>query len=209
MQQLIESAPQLQASLSDESNAHFELLQQHLAASDISFTINPRLVRGLDYYSHTVFEWTTDKLGSQSAVCAGGRYDGLLEQMGASGVPGVGWAFGMERVIALMEAVSALPETQTTDVFVMSAADVPVGFALALSEEVRDALPQLAVLHHTGGGSMKSQFRKADKLGANLALVVAGDEVANNTVTVKPLRSGAEQQTVKRSELIATITSLL
>ncbi len=209
MQQLNENAPKLQDSLCEEACEHFDLLQQHLSGSGIRFTINPRLVRGLDYYSHTVFEWTTDKLGSQSAVCAGGRYDGLLEQMGAANVPGVGWAFGMERLLALMDAVSALPLSQTTDVFVMSAADTPVGFALALSEEVRDALPQSAVLQHTGGGSMKSQFRKADKLGATIALVVAGDEVANNTVTIKPLKSGADQQTVKRSELISTIGSLL
>ncbi len=209
MQQLIENAPKLQASLSEEANAHFELLQQHLLAAGIEFKINPRLVRGLDYYSHTVFEWTTDKLGAQSAVCAGGRYDGLLEQMGASGVPGVGWAFGMERVLALMDTLSVLPETSMADVFVMSSQDVPVGYAMALSEEVREALPRLAVLHNTGGGSMKSQFRKADKSGASLALVVAGDEVNNNTVTVKALRSDAGQQTVDRSEMISTITSLL
>jgi len=195
MQQLNENAPKLQDSLCEEASAHFELLQQLLAGSGIDFTI--------DYYSHTVFEWTTDKLGSQSAVCAGGRYDGLLEQMGANNVPGVGWAFGMERVLALMEALSVLPSSNATDVFIMSAADAPVGYALALSEEVRDAFPDSMVMHHTGGGSMKSQFRKADKLGANLALVVAGDEVANNTVTVKPLKTGKdsniEQQTVNRA----------
>ena len=209
MQQLIENAPELQGSLSEESNTHFEQLQQHLVASGIEFKINPRLVRGLDYYSHTVFEWTTDKLGAQSAVCAGGRYDGLLEQMGAAGVPGVGWAFGMERVIALMDALSVLPTAATADVFVMSSPDAPPGFAMAMSEEVRNALPQLSVMHNTGGGSMKSQFRKADKSGAILALIVAGDEVANNTVTVKALRSDVGQQTVDRSEMIQTITSLL
>jgi histidyl-tRNA synthetase len=209
MQQLIEDAPKLQASLSEEAKAHFDLLQQHLSASGIQFKINPRLVRGLDYYSHTVFEWTTDKLGAQSAVCAGGRYDGLLEQMGAAGVPGVGWAFGMERVIALMDELSVLPAASTADIFVMSSPDVPTGYAMAMSEEVRDELPQLTVMHNTGGGSMKSQFRKADKSGASLALVVAGDEVNNNTVTVKALRNDTGQQTVDRSEMISTISSLL
>ncbi len=209
MQTLIDNAPKLQGSLSEESNAHFELLQAHLQASGIAFKINPRLVRGLDYYSHTVFEWTTDKLGAQSAVCAGGRYDGLLDQMGAAGVPGVGWAFGMERVIALMDALEKLPAETVADVFVMSSTDAPTGHALALSEEVRAHFPSLSILHNTGGGSMKSQFRKADKSGAQLALIVAGDEVANNTVTIKALRSDAGQQTVARDQLITTITSLL
>jgi len=186
MQALIEAAPKLADSLSDASRAHFEELGELLAASGINAQHNTRLVRGLDYYSHTVFEWTTDKLGAQAAVCAGGRYDGLLEQLGASGVPGVGWAFGIERVIA-----------------------VPTSASLALAESVRSSLPNLSILHNTAGGSMKSQFRKADKSGAAIALVLGSDELASGEVMVKPLRGGAEQTRVARDQLESCVLSVL
>lgn len=201
MQVLIEGAPKLRDSLSEASLKHFETVCQLLRDNRIEPVENARLVRGLDYYSHTVFEWTTDKLGSQSAVCAGGRYDGLLEQMGAPGVPGVGWAFGLERVVALLETLGVAAVAAAPDVFVIASDDVPAAAGLALAEQARDLLPMGSVLYNVGQGSLKSQFRKADKSGAALALVLGKDEFAEGTVTVKPLRGGAAQETVSRSAL--------
>ena len=209
MQALIEAAPKLADSLSDASRAHFDELSELLSASGINAQHNTRLVRGLDYYSHTVFEWTTDKLGAQAAVCAGGRYDGLLEQLGASGVPGVGWAFGIERVIALMDQLGKVPAMDTPDIFVIGTDDVPTTASLALAESVRSSLPNLSILHNTAGGSMKSQFRKADKSGAAIALVLGSDELASGEVMVKPLRGGAEQTRVARDQLESSVLSVL
>ena len=209
MQALITAAPALSDSLCEESLQHFQQLKALLDAAGIKVVENPRLVRGLDYYSHTVFEWTTDKLGSQSAVCAGGRYDGLLEQMGAKNMPGVGWAFGMERVIALMEAMGIAPETATPDIFVMATNEVSSSDSLALAESVRALFPQRSVLHNTGAGSLKSQFRKADKSGASVALIVGAAELNDQTVTLKPLLSDTEQLTVPRADLQSALESLL
>jgi len=209
LQALIEAAPKLSDSLSDASRTHFDELGELLNASGIAAQHNSRLVRGLDYYSHTVFEWTTDKLGAQAAVCAGGRYDGLLEQLGASGVPGVGWAFGIERVIALMDQLGQIPAASTPDVFVMGTDDVAVTASLELAESLRASQSSLSVLHNTAGGSMKSQFRKADKSGAAIALILGSDELAAGEVTVKPLRGGAEQTRVARDQLESSLLSLL
>ena len=209
MQDLIEAAPALSDSLCDDSLEHFNQLKKLLSDAGIKAVENPRLVRGLDYYSHTVFEWTTDKLGSQSAVCAGGRYDGLLEQMGAKNTPGVGWAFGMERVIALMAALDIAPAPFSPDVFVMATNEVSSSDSLALAESVRELLPHHAVLHNTGAGSLKSQFRKADKSGASIALIVGAAELAAGTITLKPLLSDAEQETVPRAELKSALERLL
>lgn len=205
MQDMINAAPSLKDSLSDESREHFSLLCELLEASGIKATINPRLVRGLDYYSHTVFEWTTTELGSQSAVCAGGRYDGLLEQLGAKNMPGVGWAFGMERVIALMDKLGKTAAPAAPDVFVMGTDEVSAADSLALAEYIRQQLPNASVLHNTGGGSMKSQFRKADKSGAAFAAIIGGDELANGLVTLKPLLGGGEQQTLPRTEFAEAV----
>lgn len=201
MQALIATAPKLRDSLSDASQQHFEQLQALLSSAGITAIENPRLVRGLDYYSHTVFEWTTDKLGSQSAVCAGGRYDGLLEQLGAKNMPGVGWAFGMERVVALMDALSLTPDPSPPDIFVMASTDVSQADSLALAESIREMMPESSVLHNTGSGSLKSQFKKADKCGACVAVIVGDEEMAAGTVTLKPLLTTDEQVTVQRSEL--------
>ncbi len=208
MQDLIKGAPLLNDSLSSESRVHFDQLRSLLAASSIDFTVNPRLVRGLDYYSHTVFEWTTDQLGAQSALCGGGRYDGLLAQMGAAGTPGAGWAFGMERVIALMDKLDSTPLTQALDIFVLSTDDTPKAEALALAEAVRNGLPHCSVLQNTAQGSMKSQFRKADKSGARLALILGTDELNDATVTIKPMRGG-DQLTVSRDNMIEHLQTLL
>ncbi|MEE9319887.1 MAG: histidine--tRNA ligase [Granulosicoccus sp.] len=208
MQELISGAPRLWESLADPSKAHYNELLSLLKASGIEVIENPRLVRGLDYYSHTVFEWTTDKLGAQSAVCAGGRYDGLLEQMGAKNVPGVGWAFGLERVIALMEALECSPAANTPDVYVIASDDVQAADALALAEAVRDAMPDLSVMFNVGQGSLKSQFRKADKSGALIAIVLGSDELKRDTVTIKPLRGG-EQSTVARDQLAGSLSAIM
>ena len=209
MQEMINAAPALRDSLSDASVEHFEQLQTLLQASGIDPVINPRLVRGLDYYSHTVFEWTTEKLGSQSAVCAGGRYDGLLEQLGAKNMPGVGWAFGMERVIALMEVLNLTPEAQTPDVFVIATDDVSPADSLALAEHVRRQSPDISVLHNTAAGSLKSQFRKADKSGATLAVIMGKDELSEDSLTIKPLRGSEAQASFPRDELPQHLTNFL
>lgn len=209
MREMINAAPALRDSLSDASVEHFEQLQTLLQASGIDPVINPRLVRGLDYYSHTVFEWTTEKLGSQSAVCAGGRYDGLLEQLGAKNMPGVGWAFGMERVIALMEVLNLTPEAQTPDVFVIATDDVSPADSLALAEHVRRQSPDISVLHNTAAGSLKSQFRKADKSGATLAVIMGKDELSEDRLTIKPLRGSEAQASFPRDELPQHLTKFL
>lgn len=209
MQDMINKAPALRDSLSDASIQHFDELRELLSASGVEAVENPRLVRGLDYYSHTVFEWTTDQLGSQSAVCAGGRYDGLLEQLGAKEMPGVGWAFGMERVIALMDKLGKTPEPQTPDVFVIGTSDVAPADSLALAEAIRELLPNCSVLLNTAAGSLKSQFRKADKSGASLAVIIGGDELRDGLVTIKPLRGNAEQQTIPRKLMGKTLSFFL
>ena len=209
MQGIIEQAPVLRDSLSEASAAHFEQLQVLLKAAGIEPVENSRLVRGLDYYSHTVFEWTTDQLGSQSAVCAGGRYDGLLEQMGARNMPGVGWAFGMERVVALLQALDKSPAATGPDIFVMATTDVPITESIALAEWLRGLFPERCVLHNVGSGSLKSQFRKADKSGATVAVIAGSEELQNDTLTLKPLLSGADQITVPRAELQTQLASML
>ncbi|ASJ74882.1 histidine--tRNA ligase [Granulosicoccus antarcticus] len=209
MQEMINAAPKLRDSLSEASLAHFDELQALLKASGIDVVINPRLVRGLDYYSHTVFEWTTTELGSQSAVCAGGRYDGLLTQLGAKDMPGVGWAFGMERVIALMDKVGVTPAADVPDIFVMGTDEVGAADSLALAELIRGLLPQCSVVHNTAAGSLKSQFRKADKSGASLAAIIGSEELEQGRVTIKPLRGAAEQVTVTRQQLEFTLNDLL
>lgn len=209
MQAVVTGAPKMQDSLSEDANSHFTELQSHLSEAGVAFTVNPNLVRGLDYYSHTVFEWTTDQLGAQSAVCGGGRYDGLLDQMGAPGVPGVGWAIGMERVLALMDKLEVVPGLPNCDIFVICGDDIPRQAALKLAEQVRDAMPGYAVSQHNAGGSMKSQFKKADKRGASVAVVLGAEELSANTVTIKPLRSSETQKTVAKSAMAETLASIL
>ena len=208
MQDVVASAPALRDSLSADALAHFDTLRELLAANGIETVENPRLVRGLDYYSHTVFEWTTDRLGAQSAVCAGGRYDGLLEQLGKADTPGVGWAMGLERVVALMEALERAPAAAPPDVFLIATDEVPPAQALALAERLREVLPGRTVLHNTAGGSLKSQFRKADKSGARFAAVLGAEELAEGTLTLKPL-GGGEQRRLERASLGETLAPLI
>ncbi|MCB1756478.1 MAG: ATP phosphoribosyltransferase regulatory subunit, partial [Gammaproteobacteria bacterium] len=158
-------------------------------------------VRGLDYYSHTVFEWVTDQLGAQGTCCAGGRYDSLTEQLGGKLTPAVGWAIGAERILALIENKQGPQPRPETDVYLVLGSDIDALEGLQLAESLREAVPGLALICHSGGGSMKSQFKKADKSGARLAVVLAGQEVADGTATVKYLRDEQEQITVPRDEL--------
>lgn len=208
-QALLAGAPRLSDYLDEDSRQHFDQVLGYLDAAGIDYEVNERLVRGLDYYTKTVFEWVTDKLGAQGTVCAGGRYDGLVEQLGGRSTPGVGFAMGIERLILLLEALECVPEaaTQQPDVYIVAVGDV-VAPSLSLAEVLRDALPYLSVQTHCGGGSFKSQMKKADKSGATIALILGEDEVKAGQVTVKFLREQTEQQTLDQASLIELLKSL-
>jgi histidyl-tRNA synthetase len=201
MQPLIEAAPRITDHLDAESAEHFAELQEILSRAGLSFTVNSRLVRGLDYYSRTVFEWVTDKLGAQGAVCSGGRYDGLVEHLGGKATPAIGWAAGMERLVELYRTVSEQEITDTPDVFVVAVGSAAAAEAILFAEELRNQSPQLSVEVNCGGGSYKSQFKRADKSGARVALILGEDELASGQVGIKPLREEAEQSSLPRAEV--------
>jgi histidyl-tRNA synthetase len=190
MQHIIEAAPVLLDDLDEESARHFEAVQAALRAAAIPFTLNARLVRGLDYYNRTVFEWTTERLGAQGTVCAGGRYDGLIEEIGGRPAPACGFAMGVERLLALMRA-GAVFQPPETDVYVVRQGESAEHYAQGLAERMRDA--GLSVVLHSGGGSFKSQMKKADASGARYAVIIGNDEAAAQQLTLKPLRMAAEQ----------------
>ena len=202
-QALLVNAPKLADYLDEESRVHFEGLKARLDAAGVPYEINPKLVRGLDYYSKTVFEWVTDQLGSQGTVCAGGRYDGLVEQMGGKPTPGVGFAMGIERLVLLLETLGKVPAeiARTVDVYLCAFGEPAELAALALSERLRDQLPNLRLQVNAGAGSFKSQFKKADKSGALYALILGEDELAQQVVGCKPLRGQGEQQSIAWSAL--------
>lgn len=202
-QALLVNAPKLADYLDEESRLHFEGLKARLDAAGVPYVINPKLVRGLDYYSKTVFEWVTDQLGSQGTVCAGGRYDGLVEQMGGKPTPGVGFAMGIERLVLLLETLGKVPAeiARTVDVYLCAFGEPAELAALALSERLRDQLPNLRLQVNAGAGSFKSQFKKADKSGALYALILGEDELAQQVVGCKPLRGQGEQQSIAWSAL--------
>jgi histidyl-tRNA synthetase len=213
-QALLDAAPALGDYLDAESKADFDRVKALLQAAGVAYTENPRLVRGLDYYNKTVFEWVTDKLGAQGTVCAGGRYDGLVGQLGGKPVPGMGFAMGIERLVLLLEACEQLPPvTAEADVYVVSYGDEAQTAAFAASEKLRDAFAGLRIVQHTGGGSFKSQMKKADKSGARVALIWGEDEVAAGTVSLKALRGhdGVQQgqQSVAREQLEEALRALL
>ncbi|MDA0424793.1 histidine--tRNA ligase [Stutzerimonas frequens] len=197
-QALLADAPTLHDYLDEESRVHFEGLKARLDAVGIAYEINPKLVRGLDYYGRTVFEWVTDKLGAQGTVCAGGRYDGLVSQFGGKPTPGVGFAMGVERLVLLLETLELVPEAlnPTPHAYICAFGEAAELAALALAERLRDELPGLRLLVNTGGGSFKSQFKKADKSGARYALILGDDELAGRVVGCKPLRDDSEQQSI-------------
>lgn len=198
---VLEGAPVLQEFLDPESAEHFEELKGLLDAAGVEYRVNPRLVRGLDYYNRTVFEWVTDTLGSQGAVCAGGRYDGLVEQLGGKPAPAAGFAMGLERLVLMLQALDAAPEpSPQADVYLVAVGDGASAAAFTLAEALRDAGVDRRVQVHIGGGSFKSQMKKADRSGAQVALVLGEQELADGTVGFKPLRGG-EQRTVSRAAL--------
>ena len=205
LQDLINQAPALADHLDNESRDHFDRLCEILQTAGQPYTINPRLVRGLDYYNGTVFEWTTDKLGAQATVCAGGRYDRLIEQVGGQPTPAIGFAIGLER---LLELTGTQPAPSQPHVYIVTS-DSAAGAALMLAETLRRELPGLRIMTHCGGGSLKSQFKRADRHGAMLALILADDEVANHTVGIKPLRGQGEQQNVAHDQVVASLMELL
>jgi histidyl-tRNA synthetase len=210
-QTLLIDAPSMTDYLGAEASAHFTELKAMLDEVGITYTVNPKLVRGLDYYNYTVFEWVTDKLGAQGTVCAGGRYDGLVEQLGGGDTPGVGFAMGMERLCLLLQEVSSIEaELEVVpDVYTVAVGDGVYNKTLAITETVRDEFPTISIKAHVGGGSFKSQMKKADKSGAQYALLMGEDEVAANKVTIKPLRSNGDQVQLSVSELAQWLQSNL
>ena len=200
MQALNEAAPRLIDELDDAALAHFDAVQALLRASGIAFEINPRLVRGLDYYNRTVFEWVTDQLGAQGTVCAGGRYDGLVEQLGGRPAPAAGFAMGIERLLALVESGGRALTSAPPDGYVVHAGEAAQAHAWRVAAALRAA--RLATLLHCGGGSFKSQMKKADASGARFAVIIGDDEAAAGEVSLKPLRDGGEQRRVDLAQAI-------
>ncbi|MDN3517906.1 histidine--tRNA ligase [Aquisalimonas lutea] len=205
---LLADAPALADWIDDDSRAHFRELCAMLDRAGVSYTVNPQLVRGLDYYGRTVFEWVTDRLGAQGTVCAGGRYDGLVEQIGGRPTPAIGFALGIERLVALLQDAGAAPAAPAPDVYLVVAGEAAGREALIIAEELRDALPGLRVMTHCGGGGFKSQFRRADRAGARFAVILGEEEAARGEVGLKDLRSGGEQRTLPRAELVTTLQEL-
>ncbi|MBG4648803.1 histidine--tRNA ligase [Pseudomonas aeruginosa] len=197
-QALLGGAPTLHDYLDEESIAHFEGLKARLDAVGLRYEINQKLVRGLDYYCRTAFEWVTDKLGAQGTVCGGGRYDGLVSQFGGKPTPGVGFAMGVERLVLLLETLGVIPAelNRPADLYVCAFGEPAELAALTLAEQLRSAIPGIRLLVNAGAGSFKSQFKKADKSGARFALILGEDEVANRVVGFKPLRDEGEQQSI-------------
>ena len=210
-QALLVDAPKLAEYLDEASKLHFDGLQARLKAADIPYVINPKLVRGLDYYSKTVFEWVTDKLGAQGTVCAGGRYDGLVEQMGGKPTAGVGFAMGIERLVLLLETLEQVPSAiaRQVDVYFCAFGEAAELQALVLAEQVRDRLPGVRLQMNAGAGSFKSQFKKADKSGALFALILGEDELAQQVVGLKPLRDNGEQQHISWAALPEQLAACL
>ncbi len=203
MQVLIESAPSLLDYLGEDSRQHFEQIMAGLEASGIEFVVNTRLVRGLDYYSRTVFEWVTDSLGAQGTVCAGGRYDGLVEQLGGRSTPAMGFAMGVERLVALLESLKVQSIGDKVDAYMVLMGQAASTAGMLLAEQLRDALPTLKLQTNCAGGGFKAQFKKADRSGARLALILGDDEVAGGLIGVKWLCEAREQITIKQDELVA------
>lgn len=210
-QALLTHAPTLHDYLDDESREHFERLKQLLDAAEIRYQINPKLVRGLDYYSRTAFEWVTDRLGAQGTICGGGRYDGLISQFGGKPTPGIGFAMGIERLVLLLQTMNVLPENlySLADVYICAFGEAAETAALALSERLRERIPSLRLSLNAGGGSFKSQFKKADKSGARYALILGEDELAAKVVGVKPLREEEDQKNIGWEALPAYLADKL
>lgn len=209
MADMLAGAPQLLDHLDEDSKLHFAGLQARLQAAGIEFTINPRLVRGLDYYNKTVFEWVTTNLGSQGTVCAGGRYDGLVEQLGGKATPAVGFGLGLERLVLLLQSLPLLPQiSNAADFYLMPLGDAAELAAVSVAEQLRLALPGKRVMLHCGGGNLKKQLKRADKSGAAIGLLLGDSELAAGQVTVKWLRADQPQQTVLIADLAAVLAQV-
>ena len=209
MRGIVEAAPVMLDYLDEESQAHFETLKNLLDAAGIEYTVNPRLVRGLDYYTRTVFEWVTDALGSQGAVCSGGRYDGLVEKLGGRPTPAIGWAMGMERFVALYRACGGESPVGDADVYLVAVGDGTLEKAFQLAEELREQVPGIRVELNLGGGSFKSQMKRADKSRAEYALILGEQEPANERIGLKPLRGGGDQIDIAFGELTKELAGRL
>ena len=210
LKDLLKKAPSMADTLDAESQDHFTTLQEILKASDIKYIVNTRLVRGLDYYNGTVFEFITDQLGAQGTVCGGGRYDGMVEHFGGPSTPAIGFSMGMERLADLLENDRQVKTSgQQADIYFVVASEQAMSAAMSLAEKLRDELPQLRLLMHCGGGSLKSQFKKADKSGAQIALIMGESELDQQRISVKNLRNEDPQQEVAWSELTATVRKQL
>ena len=206
LQEVLNGAPKLLDYLDNDSREHFSQLCGLLDAMGVKYEINPKLVRGLDYYNKTVFEWVTSALGAQGTVCGGGRYDGLVEQLGGHATQGVGFAMGLERLVLLVQEVNkeiALP--QAVDLYLVYAGEGTTLNAFQIAEQIRTELPQVRVMTHCSGGKFQKQFKRADKIEAKYALVIGESEVQAKTVVVKDLRNGAEQITISQADLINTL----
>lgn len=208
IQAILVDAPQLADYLDDDSREHFSGLCELLDAAGIQYQVNQRLVRGLDYYNKTVFEWITESLGAQGTVCAGGRYDGLVEQLGGKPSPAVGFAMGLERLVLMMETLELNDVRKPVDVYLVTAGEGTLINGMKLAESLRENVKGLRLMTHFGGGNFKKQFKRADKVGASIALVLGENEVAEKTVVVKNL-IGGEQQTLTQSELAAYLTNTI
>ncbi|WP_027708620.1 histidine--tRNA ligase [Zooshikella ganghwensis] len=206
-QAILTDAPMLLDYLDDESKQHFEQLKALLSAAGIEFEVNPKLVRGLDYYSKTVFEWVTDELGAQGTVCGGGRYDGLVEQLGGKPTPAVGFGMGIERLILLLETLKVVPETvyNHVDVYLVAAGENITVYAFQVAETIRNNVPGIRLKMNCGGGSFKSQMKKADKSGAHIAIIIGENELQEGTVAIKPLRGEGAQQVMSLPEATAWV----
>jgi histidyl-tRNA synthetase len=209
MAKVVAGAPSLMEHLGEESLAHFAALREGLDQAGVAYVVNPRLVRGLDYYSRSVFEWVTRELGAQGTVCAGGRYDGLVEQLGGRPSSAVGFAMGLERLIALLEETDLVQRLPVADLYMITMGEKAQQQGVQLAESLRDALPGLRLISHCGGGGFKSQFKKADKSNARYALVLGEDELARGEAGLKPLREAGDQQQIKLDGLVEALSDLL
>jgi histidyl-tRNA synthetase len=209
LREIINNAPALIDQLGEESRQHFDWICKGLEASGVRYVINPRLVRGLDYYSRTVFEWVTDRLGAQGTICAGGRYDGLVSQLGGRDTPAVGFAMGMERLVAILEEDGKAKNLGNTDIFMVLMGEKAVAEGFKIAEQLRNELPGLGLLVNCGGGSFKSQFKKADKSGARFALVLGDNELDQGLISLKPLRDSQDQKELPLKSLSDSIRPLL
>lgn len=206
---IVQAAPVMLDYLDDESAEHFAGLKALLDAAGVAYEVNPRLVRGLDYYSRTVFEWVTDALGSQGAVCSGGRYDGLVEKLGGRPTPAVGWAMGIERFVALFETCGGQAPPAQPDVYIAALGEGTLARGFALAEELRDRVEGIRVDMNLGGGSFKAQMKRADKSGATYALILGEQELSEGRIGCKPLRSEEEQESIALDELVAVLQDKL